>query len=75
MPKVTYIAPDGDAESVTFYGVDFVSGETVDCSDERLLGKARGNGCFIVEDDAAPSRRRAPRVEASPVAPSAATAE
>jgi hypothetical protein len=48
MPKVTYKAPPGDAESVTWRGKTFKNGEGVDIDDPAMLAKAQGNPYFEV---------------------------
>jgi hypothetical protein len=48
MPKVTYKAPPGDAESVTWRGKTFKNGEGVDIDDPAMLAKAQNNPYFEV---------------------------
>jgi hypothetical protein len=48
MPKVTYKAPPGDAESITWRGKTFKNGEGVDVDDPAMLAKAQNNPYFEV---------------------------
>jgi hypothetical protein len=48
MPKVTYKAPPGDAESITWRGKTFKNGESVDVEDQAMLSKAQNNPYFEV---------------------------
>jgi len=58
MKIITYIAPDGDAQSVTWGGYDFVSGVPVEVENPHIIAKAHGNPCFTV-DEAEPAAEAA----------------
>lgn len=73
MKIITYIAPDGDAQAVTWGGYDFVSGVPVEVENPHIIAKAHGNPCFTVDDAGAaageaetggekPRRGRPPKV-------------
>jgi hypothetical protein len=48
MPRVTYKAPPGDAETLRWAGKEFKNGEGVDIDDPAILAKAQGNPYFEV---------------------------
>lgn len=53
--QVTYIAPEGDAESVIMGGFTFNDGIPVEVpADARIAGKLKTNQFFIVDEDAGP---------------------
>lgn len=51
--QVTYIAPEGDAQSVLMGGFTFEDGIPVEVpADARIAGKLKTNPYFIVDEDA-----------------------
>jgi hypothetical protein len=48
MPKVTYKAPPGDAETLKWGGQEFKNGEAVDVKNPAILQKAQNNPYFEV---------------------------
>lgn len=67
---VTYLAPEGDEQSVIWLGYTFNDGEPVEVTDDYLISKARTNGCFDVEEVAKIVKKRPgrPRKVVAPVA-------
>lgn len=52
--QATYIAPEGDAQTVEMGGVVFEDGIPVEVpADSRLAGKLKTNWHFIVDEEAA----------------------
>lgn len=47
--KVTYIAPEDDAEKIVAFGVSFQAGIPMEVDDERALSKLRNNPCFRMD--------------------------
>jgi hypothetical protein len=73
MAKITWLGEDdyreGEAplSSCTWKGILFTAGDKVEVSDPYMIGKARGNRFFKVEDDPLPTQWREPISEADPM--------
>jgi len=50
MTKITYSDLSGDAPQVTWFGVVFRDGESVETENEVMIAKARANHFFSVND-------------------------
>lgn len=66
MPKITYIAPEGDAAEVKWGAFVFKANVPTDCDDKHILKKAKTNPHFEVEGEPKKERKSKQKAEAKP---------